>query len=281
MDFGGLRVLSLESRRADMMEEMIGRYGGRAFVAPSVREIPFEQNQEVWAWAEQLFAGAFDMMVLMTGVGLTYLRDAIVQRFTQQAFAAALRSVTTVSRGPKPVVVLHELGVKPGIIIPEPNTWMEIVPAIAARPERRITIQEYGRPNPEFVETLEKLGARVTPIGIYRWTLPEDLGPIREAVARIADRLCDVVIFTTSIQLVHLLEVAGQTGRASEVRQALRDDLVVASVGPVMNAALADYGIAPDIVPAHPKMGSLIREAAESAAAVLARKRHVNSTLAH
>jgi uroporphyrinogen-III synthase len=58
------------------------------------------------------------------------------------------------------------------------------------------------------------------------------------------------------------------------VRQALRDDLVVASVGPVMNAALADYGIQPDIVPTHPKMGNLIRAAAESAAAVLSRKAH-------
>jgi hypothetical protein len=42
-----------------------------------------------------------------------------------------------------------------------------------------------------------------------------------------------------------------------------------------MNAALADYGIQPDIVPTHPKMGNLIRAAAESAAAVLARKRHM------
>jgi uroporphyrinogen-III synthase len=275
MEFGGLRVLSLESRRAETMEQLIRRHGGDPFVAASVQEIPFEQNEEIWPWAERLFAGEFDMIVLMTGVGLGYLRDAMVQRFSPEAFADALRKLTTVSRGPKPVAVLHEIGVRGGIVIPEPNTWMEIVPAIAERPERRITIQEYGRPNPEFVAALENLGARVTPIAIYRWTLPDDAGPLREAVRRICDGECDVVVFTTSIQLVHLLEVAGQTGRASEVRQALRDDLVVASVGPVMNAALADYGIQPDIVPTHPKMGNLIRAAAESAPAVLARKRHM------
>jgi uroporphyrinogen-III synthase len=275
MDFGGLRVISLESRRAELMEQLIRRCGGAPFVAPSVQEIPFSKNEEVFAWAERLFAGQFDMLVLMTGVGLTYLRDALVERYSQEKFVEALRHLTIVSRGPKPVAVLNELGVRAKIVIPEPNTWKEIVPVIAARTERRITIQEYGRPNPEFGAALEELGAQVSTIAIYRWTLPDDVGPLREAVRMIAAREGDVIIFTTSIQLVHLLEVAGQMGRARDVRQALQEDLVVASVGPIMNAALAEEGIEPDIVPAHPKMGNLVRAAAEMAATALARKRRL------
>ena len=275
MDFSGLRVLSLESRKAELMEQLIVRCGGKPFVAPSVQEIPYSRNEEVYAWAAKLMAGEFELIVLMTGVGLTYLRDAIVERYSLEAFVDALRKMTIVSRGPKPVAVLHELGLKSTIIIPEPNTWNEIVPAIAARPERRITIQEYGERHPEFVTQLEALGAQVTCVTIYRWTLPDDCGPLREAVRRIADRECDVVIFTTSIQLVHLLEVAEQMGRAGEVRRALQEDLVVASVGPIMNAALADQGIEPDIVPAHPKMWTLVRAAAEMAGPALARKRSI------
>ncbi|HEY4365283.1 MAG TPA: uroporphyrinogen-III synthase [Bryobacteraceae bacterium] len=275
MDFGGLRVISLESRRAELMEQLVRRFSGDAFVAPSVQEIPLSRNDEVFAWAERLFAGEFDMMVLMTGVGLTYLRDAVVEKYSQERFAEALRLLTIVSRGPKPVTVLNELGVKSKIVIPEPNTWKEIVPVIEARPERRITIQEYGRHNPEFAAELEKIGANVTTIAVYRWTLPDDVGPLREAVRRIAEREADVVIFTTSIQLVHLLEVAEQMGRARDVRQALREDLVVASVGPIMNTALAEEGIEPDIVPVHPKMGNLVRAAAEMAATALARKRRL------
>src|SRR6266849_1362639 len=167
MEFGGLRVLSLESRRADVMEQLIRRHGGDPFVAPSVREIPFEQHDEVFRWAERLFAGEFDMAVLMTGVGLAYLRDIVVQGYSQEMFVDALRRLTVVSRGPKPLAVLNELGLTGRIMIPEPNTWKEIVPVIAARPERRITIQEYGRPNPEFCAALEALGAEVTPIAIY------------------------------------------------------------------------------------------------------------------
>jgi len=271
--FQGLRVLSLESRRADLMEEMIRKHGGDPFVAPSVKEIPFDQHEEAYRWAERLAAGDFDLVVLMTGVGLTYLRDVLAERFPREWFAEALRRVTIVSRGPKPVAVLHEMGVQARITVPEPNSWREILPVIAARPERRITIQEYGRENPDFVAALRQFGADVTPIAIYRWTLPDDTAPLREAVKRIAEGLCDVVLFTTSIQLTHLLQVAETMGRTQDVRRALETEIVIASVGPVMNDTLAEHGLLPDIVPAHPKMAVLVRAAAEDARSILARKR--------
>ncbi len=274
-DFRGLRVLSLESRRAELMEQMIRHHGGVPFVAPSVKEIPFEQHDEVYRWAERLFAGGFDLAVLMTGAGLAYLRDILADRYPKQQFADALRRVTIVSRGPKPVSVLQEMGIAAQIMVPEPNSWREIVPIIAAQAERRITVQEYGRANPQLIAALESLGAEVTPISIYRWTLPDDRAPLREAVRRITEGECDVVLFTTSIQLTHLLEVAAEMGCIEEVRKALTSNVAIGSVGPVMNETLADHGFRPDIVPLHPKMAVLVRDAAESTAAVIARKRRI------
>jgi hypothetical protein len=61
-------------------------------------------------------------------------------------------------------------------------------------------------------------------------------------------------------------------GQAAAVLDALARDLAIGSVGPVMDAALADCGLRPDIVPSHPKMPVLVRAAAENAALVLARK---------
>ncbi len=55
MSFDGLRVLSLESRRASEIETLIHRAGGDPFVAPSMREIPLEQNSEALSFAERLF----------------------------------------------------------------------------------------------------------------------------------------------------------------------------------------------------------------------------------
>jgi uroporphyrinogen-III synthase len=263
-DFRGLRVISLESRRADLMAQLILRHGGVPFVAPSVKEVPFQQHDEVFSWAEKLFSGEFDLVVLMTGVGLAFLRDTLDARFT-----AALKNTTTLARGPKPAAVLREMGVNPTISVPEPNTWREVVAAIAPRTERRITVQEYGRPNPEFLAALEHLGAHVTPIAIYRWALPDDLAPLREAVRRIAARECDVVMFTSRIQVAHLLEVAAVMGVEADVRRNLAEHIVIASIGPVMDAALENCGLKPDITPPHPKMAALVRAAAENAATIL------------
>ncbi len=272
MGLTGLKVLSLESRRAKEMEALILRYGGLPFMAPSVQERAIDSNADAIAWADDLMAGKFDLVLFTTGVGLQYLRDAVLTRYSAEELAAGLRNVTVAARGPKPLAILHELGVKPEIRLPEPNTWREMIPIVAARPERRISIQEYGRPNLEFTTALRDLGAEVNTVSIYRWELPDDIGPLKQATRRIAGRDFDVVIFTTSIQLTHLLEIATNLGLADAVFDALKRDLVIASVGPIMNAALEERGLAADIVPDHPKMASLVRATAEEARAAIARK---------
>jgi uroporphyrinogen-III synthase len=273
MPLDGLRVLSLESRRAKEMETLISREGGTAFVAPSVKERAVEADDTAVRFVERLEAGEFDMVICMTSVGLAFLRDTLATRMPLERLSEALRRATIVSRGPKPVGVLKALGVPIHLMIPEPNTWKEIVDAVAPRTERRIAVQEYGRPNLEMNAALEALGAHVSPIALYRWELPDNLEPLREAARRLAARECDVVLFTSSIQLDHLLEVADGLGLQPAVRAALAEDVAIASIGPVMTAALTANGFPPDIVPKHPKMWSLVKAAAEEAATVLEAKR--------
>src|SRR5579863_7799515 len=111
MSFSGLRVLSLESRRAAQMEALILRFGGDAFVAPSVQERAVDDHGEALRFVDRLETDEFDLVVCMTGAGLSFLRDLVVARMPVDRFAAALRRVTIVSRGPKPVPMLRELGV--------------------------------------------------------------------------------------------------------------------------------------------------------------------------
>lgn len=272
MSFAGLRVLSLESRRAKDMENMILRRHGVPFLAPSVKERSIEDHSIAFRFVEGLEAGEFDAVVCMTGVGLAFLRDVVKDRIPEDRLGAALRKATIVSRGTKPVPVLRALHVPVGIMIPEPNTWREIVDALRLRPERRVAIQEYGRPNLELNSALEALGATVTPIALYRWELPDDLEPLRQAAARLADNSFDVVIFTSSIQLDRLLDIAASLGLRERVMDSLRNRVAIASVGPVMTGALTAAGLPPDIVPVHPKMGALVKAAAEESASALRRK---------
>jgi uroporphyrinogen-III synthase len=277
MPFGGLRVLSLESRRAKEMETLIRREGGDPFVAPSVQERALDDHRGAMEFVDRLAAGEFDLVVCMTGAGLSFLRDLAAadsaDHSTLDRLAEGLRRTFIVSRGPKPVPILRELGVRAHVVVPEPNTWKEVVEAVASRPERRIAVQEYGRPNPDMTSALEALGACVTPFAIYRWDLPADLEPLREAARRLAAHDVDVVLFTSSIQLDHLLQIAKEQGIDKDVRSALAQYAAVASVGPIMTEALEAAGLPVDIVPIHPKMAGLVRASAELAAAALSRKR--------
>ena len=264
MAFGGKRVLSLESRRAVEMRELISRQGGDPFVAPSMREMPLAENHEAFDFAERLFAGGFDMVVLLTGVGTRQLTRLLATRYPESAFADGLRRVTLVARGPKPVAALREMGLAPAIVAPEPNTWRELLAATQGRDERRIAVQEYGRPNPELLSGLRARGAEVTQVRVYQWDLPEDVEPLREAARRLVGGSVDVVLFTTAIQMAHLARTARDLGIEAEVLAALRK-CGVASIGPTTTEALEEFGIHPAMEPSHPKMGFLVKEAAERA----------------
>jgi uroporphyrinogen-III synthase len=269
--FDGLRVLSLESRRSTEIERLIRGQGGNPFVAPSMREVPLADNSQAFEFAEKLFRGEFEMMILLTGVGTRLLNDVLSTRYPQDRFKDALRTLTLVVRGSKPMGVLREWGIPASIMVPEPNTWREILAAIEGRAEKKIVVQEYGRPAAELVEALRGKGAEVSTVPVYQWDLPLDLGPLKEAVRRLAAGESDVVMFTTSIQVPHLMRVAAAEGLEEEVRRAMKK-VVVASVGPSTSETLREFGFEPDLEPSHPKMGFLVNETAAQAAKILQSK---------
>jgi uroporphyrinogen-III synthase len=135
MPFDGLRVLSLESRRASEIEKLIRWQEGDPFVAPSMREVPLENNPAAFAFAEKLFRREFDMLILLTGVGARLLARVVETRWAQGALQEALRKLTVVARGSKPIAVLREWRVPVTIAVPEPNTWREILASIDGRDE--------------------------------------------------------------------------------------------------------------------------------------------------
>ena len=274
----GLRVLSLESRRAAEMAKLIENYGGRAIVAPSMREVPLESNTEALEFARKLAAGEFDMVIFLTGVGARALARVVGTIYPVEQFAEALRKVPVVARGPKPVAALKEMGVPVAIAVPEPNTWRDLLRALDERADaaplkgRRVAVQEYGASNSELLAGLAERGAQVTRVPVYQWALPEDTGPLHAAVEAIARGEVDLALFTTSVQVAHLVRIAREMGREQELRRAFAR-MVVGSIGPVTSEELREQGFSADFEPAHPKMGFLVNEAAQRATELLNRKR--------
>jgi uroporphyrinogen-III synthase len=275
----GLRVLSLESRRAAEMAKLIANYGGEPIVAASMREVPLESNTEALAFGRTLEAGGFDMMIFLTGVGTRALVRVVETLYPAEQFVDSLRKIPVVARGPKPVGALRELGIPVALVVPEPNTWRDLLRALDENSdmlplrERRVALQEYGASNAELLQGLKDRGAIVTRVPVYQWALPEDTTAFRAAIEAVARGEVDVALFTTSIQVVHLMQVAAQMSLQDAVRQGLAR-MLIGSIGPVTSEQLREHGVVPDFEPAHPKMGFLVNAAAERAVALLKEKRN-------
>jgi uroporphyrinogen-III synthase len=275
-NFQGLTVLTLESRRGQEMVKLIETYGGKAFHAPAMREVPISSNPEALRFAEALFAGKFDVVIFLTGVGARALLNVLEDAYPADKVFEGLRNVSVIARGPKPVVVLREWKVPIALTAPEPNTWRELLQAIDASHTdlrgKRVAVQEYGVFNPELIDGLDKRGADVTRVRVYRWDLPEDTAPLHGAVNEIIAGRIDVALFTTGVQIDHLFQIAEQGGKNDQLKAGM-ERLVKASIGPMTSDALRSHGLLVELEASHPKMGFLVKEAAEQSAELLQRLR--------
>ena len=272
----GLRVCSFESRKGAEMQVLVERQGGVATVAPSMREVPLGDNPEAFAFAERLFDGTIDVVILLTGVGARALAEVVESKHAHDEFLAALQKCTIIVRGPKPAAVLREWKVQIDHQVPEPNTWRDLVALLDARVPvamKRVAVQEYGEPNPELYEALEQRQAEVIRVPVYRWALPEDTGPLAAAVQGTIGAEFDVLMFTSAQQLRNVLAVAETAGVRDEWLRAARR-CVIASIGPTASETLREADLPPNIEPEHPKMGHLVQAVAREARGLLEKKRN-------
>ncbi len=281
------------------MRALIERHGGVAISAPSMRENPNPSHDEAFAFADALFAGRIDAVILLTGVGTRMLIDALTgspqpvgagaaeatsapaiagasDRFCdREELLAALAKVPLICRGPKPVAVLREFGLKAAIEVPEPNTWQDLLKTLDARwpvAGKRVAVQEYGVTNQRLLDGLSQRGASVMRVPVYQWALPLDLAPLHGAIDAIIAERADIAMFTSATQVFHLFEVAKRAGKALHLVDAFRFALI-ASIGPVASETIIEHGLKPDYEPDSPHMASLVRETARRSRDLLEKKR--------
>jgi len=217
--------------------------GGDPVVAPSVREVALESNQEALEFVHKLRDGHIDIVIFMTGVGVRALARVVESICPQSQLANLLNQVTIVARGPKPVAALREMAVRVSLSVPEPNTWRDLLRMLDERKDTsplqgcRIAVQEYGVSNPELLAGLEQRGARVFPVCVYQWALPEDTGPLQAVVTSIIRGEVHALLVASSIQIRHLFQVAESMACASALHDALAQ-VVIASIGPLTSEEL-------------------------------------------
>lgn len=271
--FRGQRVVAFESRLAEEMASLISGHQGVPQLAPAMAETPLEENVSAIRFGERLLRGEVAVAVFMTGVGTRTLMEVLQRRYRQRELLAALAGATLIARGPKPIAALRSLGLSTVIPIPEPNTWREVLEVMDTSEGcpnlsgLTVAVQEYGTPNRPFLEELGKRGAKVLQVPVYRWTLPSDTGPLCRAIDDLIGGTCQVALFTNSVQVSHLFQLASQQQKADALRHAL-NGAVTGSIGPNCSQALRRQRVQVGLEAGQPNMARLVEETSRKAAAM-------------
>jgi uroporphyrinogen-III synthase len=244
---------------------LVTRLGGEPVCAPAVREVALEAGPAIARLIERLSAGALQVILFQTGVGVKALLKAAEHLNRLEELLSALRRMTTVARGPKPSAVLKQNQVPITVSIQEPFTTKEILAALDGLElqGKGVALLHYGERNVPLAEALVGRGAQLEEVCLYEWQLPDDLEPLRMLIGEIISGRVDAVAFTSQIQVRHLFQIAAELGKAEALRHSLNAETVVAAVGPTCAAAIQSFGVKPQIVPQPPKMGPMVLALAE------------------
>jgi uroporphyrinogen-III synthase len=251
LPLAGRTVALAEGRQLEELAQMLEKDGATTLRCPMVSILDAPDPAPVVAWLRELIAGRFGYVVLMTGEGLRRLLGFAEREGLRDAAVAALGRTRTVTRGPKPVRALKEVGLAPTQVAEAPTT--EGVIATLGREDLKgqtVGVQLYAETNPPLVQFLETAGAAVRTVLPYVYAPAADADRIADLLDRMVRGTVDVIVFTSSPQVDRLYEVAAERGLEAALREGL-DRTRVAAVGPVVADNLRHRGARVDICPEH------------------------------
>ncbi|HYQ45819.1 MAG TPA: uroporphyrinogen-III synthase [Polyangiaceae bacterium] len=253
-------VALLEARMKSELARLVEKHGGSPLCVPAVREAPRIEPEAVRELLDELNAGRHQVVIFMTGVAVSLLFELAQELGRHAELVSSLRNVTTVCRGPKPTAALRGFGVPPTLSAREPFTAAELIDALSdlELSGSGVLLFNYGERSETLSETLLARRADLREFWLYQWQFPVDSEPLERLVRRIVERSVDALAVTCQIQFRHLYQVAERLDLGRELVDALRKDVVVAAVGPTCRAIIEVHGVAPHVMPEHPKMGPLV-----------------------
>ena len=252
-------VAILESRAGAQLAELVTRRGGTPLLAPALAEVPDMEDGSIAAFVRDLEARPAKLAIFQTGVGTRALFEATDALGLTDKLLSLLGAMKVAARGPKPTVALRSRGVRIDFSAAEPFTTVELLDAVSSVfiVGERVVVQRYGATNSKLEIALRASGAESIEIPTYRWALPQDTQPLVALMDALEQKKVDAAVFTSASQAYNLFALADTLGRKDALAANLNATLV-ASVGPVCTAALAEFGVKVGVEPRPPKMGPLV-----------------------
>jgi uroporphyrinogen-III synthase len=261
LPLAGYTVAVTAARRKEELGALLERRGARVVYAPAIRIVPLADDTELVAATRAVLERPVDLVVATTGVGFRGWLEAADA--WDLPLVAHLQGARVLARGPKARGAIRSSGLVDAWS-PESEASAEVLAYLLSGAEgplkgRRIAVQLHGDPLPELVSGLRAAGAEVLTVPVYRWVLPEDVGPVRRLVEMAVAGGIDAVTFTSAPAAASLLSIADELGLRSALVAAFNSRVLAVVVGSVTAAPLDAAGI-PSRQPERARLGDLARE---------------------
>lgn len=245
----GRTVALAEGRQLEELAELLDKEGATPLRCPLINILDAPDPAPVETWLRELAASRFDYLVLFTGEGLRRLLGFAERAGLRDAAVAAIGRTITVTRGPKPVRALREVGLSPTKVAEAPTTE-GVIATLRHEPlqGKTVGVQLYAESNPPLTDFLQAAGAVVRPVLPYVYAPAADSKRVADLIDRMAAGKVDAIVFTSSPQADRLYEVAAERGLESRLREGL-ERTRVAAIGPVVADSLRRRGARVDICP--------------------------------
>ena len=265
----GRRLVLALDRRADELAAALTRHGAEIRHAPAMSMIPHVDDPLLLARTAELVTRPPRLLVVTTGVGVRGWFEAADAAGIAPALRTALSGTRVLARGPKACGAVRSVGLDVDWVASS-GTSAEIIDHLADRDLRgvRAAVQHHGSGADGLDVVLERSGAEVTALTVYRWGPPSNPAALTRAVELAGAGGADAVLFTSAPGATGWLDAAARAGTLDAVRERARAGaLVLASVGPVTSAALTARDL-PVLEAERARTGSLVRTVVQHFAAL-------------
>ncbi len=250
-------------RKATEIGAAFERRGARVRYGAAMHTVPLPEDGELAEATEAVLARPVQHVVAITGMGFRGWFEAAEHRGLRERLAAHLAGANVLARGAKACGAVRAAGLRESWTSPNEESGEVLHHLLQAGVAgERIAVQLHGDPMWTFRERLAEAGAEVVAVPVYRWTDPVDLDALDRLIGEVIAGGIDALPFTSAPAAANLLRRAERIGNRVELDAALRQRVLLACVGPVTAAPIAEAGV-PHVTPQRSRTAALVKLVAE------------------
>ncbi|MBK5222300.1 MAG: uroporphyrinogen-III synthase [Acidimicrobiia bacterium] len=247
-------------RRADEQVQLLTQRGAECLSGAVIRTHPLGPEEDLRRATAEVMRQPPEYVLLTTGIGVRGWLEAAEAMHVADGLLAVLNGARVFARGPKAAGAALTGGVEVTWSSPD-ATSAALVDRLAEEGivGKRVAVQLDGALGAELSRAITQLGGVPVTVPVYRWSLPDDVGPAARLVRAVAEGRVDAITFTARPAVDNFFEIAAEIDLADRAMAALGTEVAVFCVGPVCGGHARSLGISPVHEPYRHRLGSMVQ----------------------